>query len=147
MTCCIPTHAKQNHSCPHHVIYSNLSRNFDVCATPNIKPSNLFHPTPSPRAPPTLLVPLLPCPQISTISSACSQTPQRSKVCPSLLQLLIPLLNPLVPPVRKAYKKRALQTHPDRVPAEQKTTAEEEFRKVPRILVSSPPCRTHARRA
>jgi DnaJ family protein B protein 6 len=34
------------------------------------------------------------------------------------------------PAVRKAYHKRALQTHPDRVPPEQKTTAEEEFRKV-----------------
>ncbi|KAH9169915.1 hypothetical protein EDB89DRAFT_1982024 [Lactarius sanguifluus] len=32
--------------------------------------------------------------------------------------------------IRKAYKKRALQTHPDRVPPEQKTTAEDEFRKV-----------------
>lgn len=32
--------------------------------------------------------------------------------------------------IRKAYHKRALQTHPDRVPPEQKTTAEEEFRKV-----------------
>ncbi|KAI0305854.1 DnaJ domain-containing protein [Multifurca ochricompacta] len=32
--------------------------------------------------------------------------------------------------IRKAYKKRALQTHPDRAPPEQKTTAEDEFRKV-----------------
>ncbi|KAI9459039.1 hypothetical protein F5148DRAFT_1219613 [Russula earlei] len=32
--------------------------------------------------------------------------------------------------IRKAYKKRALQTHPDRAPPEQKTIAEDEFRKV-----------------
>ncbi|KAF8475147.1 hypothetical protein DFH94DRAFT_635407 [Russula ochroleuca] len=32
--------------------------------------------------------------------------------------------------IRKAYKKRALQTHPDRVPQEQKTAAGDEFRKV-----------------
>ncbi|KAI0272526.1 hypothetical protein BC834DRAFT_840791 [Gloeopeniophorella convolvens] len=32
--------------------------------------------------------------------------------------------------IRKAYKKRALQTHPDRVPPEQKETAEDEFRQV-----------------
>ncbi|KAN0121292.1 hypothetical protein V8E52_003880 [Russula decolorans] len=32
--------------------------------------------------------------------------------------------------VRKAYKKRALQTHPDRVPQEQKEIAADEFRKV-----------------
>lgn len=42
--------------------------------------------------------------------------------------------------VRKAYKKRALQTHPDRVPPEQKTTAEEEFRKVLLVpLFNTPP--------
>lgn len=37
-------------------------------------------------------------------------------------------------PVRKAYKKKALQTHPDRLPpgasAEDKTLSEEKFRKV-----------------
>lgn len=32
--------------------------------------------------------------------------------------------------VRKAYKKRALQTHPDRVPPSDKTQAEERFRQV-----------------
>ena len=32
--------------------------------------------------------------------------------------------------VRKAYKKRALETHPDRVPPEDKEIAGEEFRKV-----------------
>ena len=32
--------------------------------------------------------------------------------------------------VRKAYKKRALQTHPDRVPASEKALAEERFRQV-----------------
>ena len=32
--------------------------------------------------------------------------------------------------VRKAYKKRALETHPDRVPPEQKEAAADEFRKV-----------------
>jgi curved DNA-binding protein CbpA len=32
--------------------------------------------------------------------------------------------------VRKAYKKRALQTHPDRAPAQQKVQAEERFRQV-----------------
>jgi hypothetical protein len=54
-----------------------------------------------------------------------------------LLRIRVRLLPPLTlgppltrPAVRKAYKKRALQTHPDRVPPEQKTTAEEEFRKV-----------------
>jgi len=44
---------------------------------------------------------------------------------------LIP--GPVPPPcsrlfaVRKAYKKRALQTHPDHVPPEQKETAGDEF--------------------
>jgi len=33
--------------------------------------------------------------------------------------------------VRKAYKKRALQTHPDRAPPEQQNVAGDEFRKVP----------------
>ena len=33
-------------------------------------------------------------------------------------------------PVRKAYKKRALQTHPDRAPASDKAEAEEKFRQV-----------------
>jgi hypothetical protein len=49
----------------------------------------------------------------------------------------------LVPPqcsplfaVRKAYKKRALQTHPDRVPPEQKEIAGDEFRKV--TLIHAP---------
>ncbi|KAI0255928.1 DnaJ domain-containing protein [Lactifluus subvellereus] len=32
--------------------------------------------------------------------------------------------------IRKAYRRLALQTHPDRVPPEQKLTAEDEFRKV-----------------
>ncbi|KAI0255930.1 hypothetical protein BJV78DRAFT_1350260 [Lactifluus subvellereus] len=32
--------------------------------------------------------------------------------------------------IRKAYHRRALQTHPDRVPPERKLTAEDEFRKV-----------------
>jgi len=36
--------------------------------------------------------------------------------------------------VRKAYKKRALQTHPDRVPASDKALAEERFRQVGTIL-------------
>jgi len=41
--------------------------------------------------------------------------------------------------VRKAYKKRALQTHPDRLPAgatpEEKTASEEKFRRVrPNLL-------------
>ena len=38
------------------------------------------------------------------------------------------------PPVRKAYKKKALETHPDRLPRdatpEQKAESEEMFRKV-----------------
>lgn len=37
--------------------------------------------------------------------------------------------------VRKAYKKRALQTHPDRAPASDKALAEERFRQVGIILV------------
>jgi hypothetical protein len=52
---------------------------------------------------------------------------------------------PVLPPqcsrpfaVRKAYKKRALQTHPDRVPQEQKTAAGDEFRKVPLIHAFTP---------
>ena len=49
------------------------------------------------------------------------------------------------PTVRKAYKKRALQTHPDRAPPEQKTTAEEEFRKVlPSPSVNIPHCVAHS---
>jgi curved DNA-binding protein CbpA len=32
--------------------------------------------------------------------------------------------------VRKAYRKRALETHPDRVPPEEKEIAGDEFRKV-----------------
>ena len=39
--------------------------------------------------------------------------------------------------VRKAYKKRALQTHPDRVPQEKKAEAGDEFRKVPLIPASA----------
>ena len=57
----------------------------------------------------------------------------------------IPASNPCpplnCPAVRKAYKKRALQTHPDRVPPEQKTTAEEEFRKVLPVSVLNVPRR------
>ena len=45
--------------------------------------------------------------------------------------------------VRKAYKKRALQTHPDRLPAgatpEEKTASEENFRRVrPNLLEENP---------
>jgi DnaJ family protein B protein 6 len=32
--------------------------------------------------------------------------------------------------VRRAYKKRALKTHPDRAPPERKQIADDEFRKV-----------------
>ena len=38
-------------------------------------------------------------------------------------------------PVRKAYKKRALQTHPDRAPASDKAQAEERFRQVRTVSV------------
>ena len=39
-------------------------------------------------------------------------------------------------PVRKAYKKRALQTHPDRAPASDKAEAEEKFREASTIPVT-----------
>jgi len=67
---------------------------------------------------------------------------------PRIRVRLFPLLTlrPLTrPTVRKAYKKRALQTHPDRVPPEQKTTAEDEFRKVlPVPLFDIPRCVAHS---
>lgn len=67
------------------------------------------------------------------------------KVCPTLTSVPFPPLSiPYFPAVRKAYKKRALQTHPDRVPPEQKTTAEEEFRKVPLIHTSPLSCLAHS---
>ena len=128
--------------------YSRNTDCLNLCH--NIKPSKQFHPIPSPRACsslPTLLVPFLACPLISTIFSAYNPTLPRSKVRLTLTLALFPPLSPVLPPVRKAYKKRALQTHPDRVPPEQKTTAEEDFRKVPRVLTSPLPCSTHSRPA
>jgi hypothetical protein len=44
--------------------------------------------------------------------------------------------------VRKAYKKRALQTHPDRVPQEQKEIAGDEFRMVTLIHAFTLLCRS-----
>ena len=56
-------------------------------------------------------------------------TPEQSVYPWSLRRLVL-----IEHPVRKAYKKRALQTHPDRLPpgasAGDKSSAEEEFRKV-----------------
>ena len=69
-------------------------------------------------------------------------TPEQSTL-PFMLALH-PIDAHAVHPVRKAYKKRALQTHPDRLPAgstpEDKALAEEEFRKVDRALG----CHTYA---
>ena len=69
------------------------------------------------------------------------------KVRPTLAPLRLPPLISVVPSVRKAYKKRALQTHPDRVPPEQKTIAEEEFRKVRLIRTFTLSCPAHSRHA
>ena len=38
-------------------------------------------------------------------------------------------------PVRRAYRRQALQTHPDRAPASEKALAEEKFRQVGTISV------------
>ena len=55
-----------------------------------------------------------------------------NKVC-SCPSAVVPPSHKLTP-VRKAYKKRALQTHPDRAPASDKALAEERFRQVGTIL-------------
>lgn len=58
--------------------------------------------------------------------------PPEQSLSPLLVDYLTSAHHPLT--VRKAYKKRALQTHPDRLPAgatpEEKTASEEMFRKV-----------------
>jgi hypothetical protein len=67
-----------------------------------------------------------------------------------MIKVCLTLLPGLVSPpqyvrlfaVRKAYKKRALQTHPDRVPQEQKETAGDEFRMVTLIHAFTLLCRS-----
>lgn len=58
-------------------------------------------------------------------------TPEQSAFPPFAL---VPPSHRLAP-VRKAYKKRALQTHPDRAPASDKAQAEERFRQVRTVSV------------
>lgn len=99
----------------------------------DIKPCKQSHLLVSP--PPSLCA--LPCPLTYTKPSAYRGTPQMIKVRPTLASgLSLPQCSPPIA-VRKAYKKRALQTHPDRVPPEQKATAGDEFRKVRPIRPST----------
>jgi DnaJ domain len=115
-----------------HVINSNRSNTL----VSDIKPSKQFHPIPSPRAraQPTS-VPSMSTNLYDILGVQRDATEEQSTSNP-LLVLVFPF-SISSSAVRKAYKKRALQTHPDRVPPDQKTTAEEEFRKVPRRILAS----------
>lgn len=73
------------------------------------------------------------CPPICMRSWGFKRTRRLNKV--SFHISIQPLLPTSLFPVRKAYKKRALQTHPDRAPASDKAEAEERFRQVGTIPV------------
>lgn len=88
--------------------------------------------------PPSLCALLPACLLTYTKSLAYRGTPLQIKVCLTLVPGLVPLPSQYsrLCAVRKAYKKRALETHPDRVPPEEKEIAAEEFRKVTLIYAT-----------
>ena len=74
------------------------------------------------------------CPLASTKSSVLQRMLYQSKVCRRLCHCQTSVERSLLPTVRRAYRKKALETHPDRLPLgatpDQKKASEDKFRKV-----------------